>query len=412
VAQKPAFHNLNRPVALLLIALCILSLGFIVTTRYPEDTNAIQIGNLTACSHCAFASLFAPAVSIWDVQFSSQNITTNGGYLIVNGTLENHTVHQYVVTPYISTGGTYPGPFRIENIGYLLFQYYPPAREQASWYFKTENHFSNPIVIKPSGKAYFEIKAYALKAGYYSIVILLMSDHGNLNYREGGGYTIFVGGSTTPTIGEITHVYLPFIIAGIAIPFSILRANKVAKTTGRPRLEMGIRIYFAAKFALEVGWFSGSLVWLVSDGYSLIYPYGTVIITAIALTVIVASISAGSYFAATIRSKKKWTKTAITVSLASIVFYLFTLSGSPLIYGPRFNEFTMHAFVPFNDEIFYAIHNIPAPAQLPLFWLVFLFDAWPVNANVVAAILIGIAAFRQRPRKEPARTKRSETPIQ
>jgi hypothetical protein len=214
----------------------------------------------------------------------------------------------------------------------LLRAFYPLYNDPANWYFRVEYNVTTPIVLKPGEQLNYEIRAYPLKAGTYHIHTFLVSDD-RLTYNKhmaqfiARGQTVVVTGSSMPTIGEVTQLYLPFTIGTATLSFLIIRARKIAKENQLGKVQKGIRIYFAAKAAIETVWISGLIFWLVIAAYSILYPLETRLLTVLSMITIIAVITTGSYAAVIAKSQKVQRVVAIATAGASAAFCFLLLFG-------------------------------------------------------------------------------------
>lgn len=137
------------------------------------------------------------------------------------------------------------------------------------------------------------------------------------------GQTIIVSGSGTATIGEITKLYLPFIIGLTAIAILIVKVRTMMKGDGIPKKL--IRLYFSIKSSMETVWLSGLLFWLATADFISFYSVEkqTLMVAVIAL---ITSIIFTGYMASIGRSK--WRLFAISNPVASILLYIIVIITS------------------------------------------------------------------------------------
>jgi hypothetical protein len=269
------------------------------------------------------------ALRINNEQFSDNTIDKDE-ILVIRGTLQSIVNREITLSPYVSVSTS--EPFRSSELQYLLRNFYPLYNDPANWYFRIEYNVSTPIVLKPGEQVDYEIKAYPLKAGIYHIHTFLVSDdrysyNKHLSQFVARGQTVVVTGSSVPTMGEITQLYLPFAIGAVTLSFLILGTRRIAKQNHLGKVRKGIRIYFAVKAAIETVWLWGILFWLAMAAYPILYPLETRLVSVLSMTAIIAAITAGSYFAAVAKSQKVQRVVAIATAGASAVFCFLLLFG-------------------------------------------------------------------------------------
>lgn len=299
---------------------------------------------INAYGHGVQSGPMGRPVRVDNEQFSANQVDT-GGFITITGTVRNVSEQQFELLPYIlidrteliESDGTRRG--QIPFYHSLLTIIYPPYKDPASWYFKVEHSLTSPFPLQSGDQVDFEIRAYPLKSGAYHVHSYFISDEGAF---IGRGQTIVVTGSASPTVGEISELYLPFAIGLAAAVVLILRAVLVSRKHNRA--ERVVRIFFAAKSSFETVWLTGILFWLATASYlvSLEARYTLVLLTSAAL----ASITFGGYAASTIKSRSHYLKFAVGTSIATAVFY-FILTFSNTLDQYKSPQFGIDGFISF-----------------------------------------------------------------
>jgi hypothetical protein len=334
-------------------------------------------------------------------QYSTTVLNMNDpshGVLQITGTLRSKYYHTELrVVPYVSIGPYESNPFGSSDLNNLLRLFYPVYNDPVSWYFRVESNLTNPIVIKPGEELNYEIKVYPLKAGTYHVHSTFVYDYlseGRYRFYQSTGYgqSVTVAGPSTPTVGEIAQLIIPFSIGAILLPLTILKIRAAAGQESPPsggnsrsKLRLGIRLYFAVKASLESVWLAGLLSWFVLVAYPAFHSIETRVIFMAGMIVIVAAIAAGGYIAAFARSIRVQTIFAIGTAVASIlVYFLLDVVSFYLFYNAGGIPFAYNLLptsgVGYNDNQFQFYGSVPLIAFL---------------ANCAAALLSAYSVRRE-----------------
>ncbi|AIF83690.1 hypothetical protein NTE_01628 [Candidatus Nitrososphaera evergladensis SR1] len=278
-------------------------------------------------------------VRIDNEQFSSNRANTDGGFIAVTGTLTSLATERIKVSPYIFvTPSEWVGANGVRHgtLPYydLLAFIYPPYRDQSNWYFRVElNNLPSSIVLEPGEKVDYEIQIYPLKAGAYHVHSFFLSE----NFaRSGLGQTILVTGSSAPTTGEITQLYLPLVLGLTSFVILIIRIMQISRENAHLARERIARVYFAAKSSLETMWLAGVLFWLATAA-----PYFPAIESryafALSASAVLAAIVIGGYVSAAAKQNARHLAFAIMTSAVSAAFCFALLFGEGWLY-PYYKE--------------------------------------------------------------------------
>lgn len=304
----------------------------------------------SAYGHVAVTGPRGLPVRIDNEQFS-ERVSTEGGVVTITGTLVNVGTDRIEMSPYIAVTPSEVIDAEGRHLDgvppyYELLRFiYPPYRDQSSWYFRVDHSLSSSsVVLEPGEKIDYHVKIYPLKAGAYHVHSFFLSEKFP---RLGIGQTIMVTGSSAPTTGEMTQLYLPFAIGAATFAVLMLRVVRISKQGAHSNRERIVRAYFAAKSSFETVWLAGVLFWLTMWA-SYLYPIGERFTFALSASAALAIIIILGYASVLTLSKARQSIFAATASGTTAAFYIALLFGDALGYSSyREPQFYVDGFVSF-----------------------------------------------------------------
>ncbi|GEM_PF-5971803 len=372
------------------VAASVLFIGMMVACLLV----VIPISARNAYGHGIGPIFFAPLIRIDNEQFSNQTSDTDGSFEIL-GTLKNRADFPVKLSPYVYVSGDYD----IVN-SLLLEAQYPMAKQEDGMYFKIAYNLTNPVILRPHESLGYQITLYPLKAGTYHVHSLFISD---VHQFIGPGQTVVVTGSTAPTLGEFTQLYLPLVIGVGVLVFLVTKALSLAKKKQirMNRVEKGIRIYFALKCSLEVMWLSAILFWFALAAYSsYLFPFESRLGLVLAMAAAIAAITFGSCMASIARPKRLHVGFSVGTSVASALFYLVPLFANISSLQPQFDISRFLLFGTYIPAIGSLVNAIPSWLGFLSAFLVFFTSVNLISINSAVAIYIILSELRRRQRRK------------